>query len=70
MKAEVNGVEIKEGQVWNCTDGNIVEVVCVRKYAKDDEVPEVVGGYIPRAHRLVTMDADDFVSLVDNNRIG
>jgi hypothetical protein len=67
MKAKLNGIEIREGQYWKCTGGEIVEIVCVRKRVGDETA--VVGGYLPKAHKIVTLDSDDFVKLLSGHEL-
>ena len=58
-----DGIEIMEGQRWECDGGFEVEVVCVRKAPAGSVLDDVVGGYIASSHRFVTLEADDFVLL-------
>lgn len=72
MKTARHSVEVREGQVWLCGDQmflKVVHIVGVYKARPGLDRPDLVSGYIPDAHKMVEMEPDDFIQLLDDRRV-
>jgi hypothetical protein len=65
-----NGIEIEVGQFWKCNGWQFtgpIEIVAVRKSPALGRIEDdLVFGYVTRSHKSVTMEADDFLELIEN----